>query len=144
MERNESPPLENTGNEKEKKPRPRSPKTGAELPIGRPFVQGSEQRERARLAGIRSGEARRERKTLRQELLDLLSVTSKDANGVEHTRNEAISVALIRQAQEGNVKAFETIRDTIGEKQRETVEMSVALPQFENLDAAFRKLGGGE
>ena len=57
--------------------------------------------------GKRSGEVRRQRKTLREELLVLLS----DGN----TQNK-ISTALIDEAMNGNVKAFETIRDTIGEK----------------------------
>ena len=126
------------------KPRPRSPVNGVELPIGKPIQPGEDARERGRNGGLKSAQVRAARKTLRQELLDLLSVTTKDAKGQEHTRNEAISIALIRQAQQGNVKAFETIRDTIGEKQKDTVEMSVALPQFENLDAAFKKLGGNE
>lgn len=125
-----------------KKPRPRSPINGAELPEGRPFEQGEEQRERARRAGKRSGEVRRARKTLREELLDLLNVTSRDSEGKEHTQQEHISAALIKEAKSGNVRAFETIRDTIGEKQQEKVEMSVALPQFETLDAAFTKMSG--
>lgn len=57
--------------------------------------------------GKRSGEVRRQRKTLREELLALLA----DGN----TQNK-ISTALIDEAINGNVKAFETIRDTIGEK----------------------------
>lgn len=61
----------------------------------------------ARAGGKRSGEVRRQRKTLREELLALLA----DGN----TQNK-ISTALIDEAINGNVKAFETIRDTIGEK----------------------------
>lgn len=125
-----------------KKPRPRSPINGAELPEGRPFEQGEEQRERARRAGKRSGEVRRARKTLREELLDLLNVTSKDSEGKEHTQQEHISAALIKEAKGGNVRAFETIRDTIGEKQQEKVEVAVAQPQFDALDAAFSKMTG--
>lgn len=66
-----------------------------------------EQKKIARAGGKRSGEVRRQRKTLREELLALLS----DGN----TQNK-ISTALIDEAMNGNVKAFETIRDTIGEK----------------------------
>ena len=50
------------------------------------------------------------------------------------------AAALIREARNGNVRAFEIIRDTIGEKPRERVEMAVAKPQFEALDAAFREM----
>ena len=67
----------------------------------------SERRENAQKAGIKSGEVRRTRKTLREELLLLLE------NG--DTQNK-ISLALIKKALKGNIKAFEVIRDTIGEK----------------------------
>lgn len=66
-----------------------------------------DQRKIRSAGGKRSGEVRRARKTLREELLALLS----DGN----TQNK-ISTALIDEALNGNVKAFETIRDTIGEK----------------------------
>lgn len=71
-----------------------------------------EQREIARKGGKRSGEVRHQRKTLREELLALL------AKG--DTQNK-MSLALIEEALNGNkagsvTKAFETIRDTIGEK----------------------------
>lgn len=120
--------------------RPRSPINGAELPEGRPFEQGEEQRERARRAGKKSGEVRRARKTLREEMLDLLQVTSKDSDGIEHTQQEYIAAALIKEARGGNVRAFEAIRDTIGEKPVEQREISVAMPQFEALDAAFTRM----
>ena len=66
-----------------------------------------EQREIARQGGIASGKARRERKTLREELLLLLE---------KGDTQEKISLAMIKEALGGNTKAFEVIRDTIGEK----------------------------
>jgi hypothetical protein len=72
-----------------------------------------EQREIQKKGGIASGESRRKRKTLKEELLALLS----DGD----TQNR-VSVALIEAALDGNVKAFETLRDTIGEKPVEKVE----------------------
>lgn len=69
--------------------------------------------------GKRSGESRRKRKQLREELLALLSTGNTQKN---------ISLALIDQALNGNVKAFETIRDTIGEKPVEKVVMSEVDP----------------
>ena len=70
-------------------------------------------------AGKKSGESRRKRKQLREELLALLSAGNTQKN---------ISLALIDQALNGNVKAFETIRDTIGEKPVEKVVMSEVDP----------------
>ena len=136
------PAEKNDNPQAEQKPRPRSPRNGVELPIGKPFQPGEEQRERSRKAGKRSAEVRAARKTLKEELLALLQVTSKDSEGKEHTQQEHISAALIREARSGNVRAFETIRDTIGEKAAEKIEAHVELPKFESLDAAFEKMTG--
>lgn len=79
-----------------------------------------ERRENASKAGKASVEARRRRKTLKEELLMLLS----DGD----TQNK-ISVALIQEAIKGNkagsvARAFETIRDTVGEKPVEKVMLA--------------------
>jgi len=71
-----------------------------------------EQKKIARAGGKASGESRRKRKTLRDELLAMLS---------DGDTQKKISVALIKEATNGNnagsvTKAFEVIRDTIGEK----------------------------
>jgi hypothetical protein len=66
-----------------------------------------EQKKIARAGGKRSGEVRRARKTLREELLAMLSTGN--------TQNE-MTVALIQRAKDGDTKAFEVVRDTIGEK----------------------------
>lgn len=69
--------------------------------------------------GIASGESRRARKTLRAELEILLSAQTIDketGKKSESTVQEAVTVALVKQALKGNTKAFEIIRDTIGEK----------------------------
>lgn len=63
--------------------------------------------------GKASGEARRARKTLKEELLLLLS---------EGDTQQNVSVALIQKALDGDTKAFEVLRDTIGEKPTEKVE----------------------
>ncbi len=68
--------------------------------------------------GKASAEAKRKRKALKEELIALLDVI--DTNG--HSVQEKISFALIKEACDGNVKAFEVIRDTIGEKPIDKVE----------------------
>lgn len=75
-----------------------------------------EVREIARKGGIASGKARRERKTLKEELLLLLE---------QGDTQEKVSLALIQQALEGNTKAFEVIRDSIGEKPTDKLEANV-------------------
>lgn len=82
-----------------------------------------EVREIARKGGIASGEARREKKMLKDLLEEALS------KGTE-TDNEYVNItlALIKEANKGNVKAYEVIRDTLGQKPVDKVEHSGAIP----------------
>ena len=57
--------------------------------------------------GTNSAVSRRNRKRLREELEILLEIGDTQ---------ERVATALIQQALNGNVRAFEVIRDTIGEK----------------------------
>ena len=86
----------------------------------KPVTSKKEARERGRKGGLASGEARRKRKTLKEELLLMLS---------DGDIQEKISLALINEAINGNnagsvTKAFEVIRDTIGERPVEKVQAS--------------------
>ena len=78
----------------------------------------SEARRNGKKGGIASGIARNERKTLKEQLLILLE------NG--DTQKE-VSLALISKALTGDTKAFEVIRDTIGEKPKEQIEQKQEL-----------------
>lgn len=74
------------------------------------------QRERREIAskGAKATNAKKAaRKTLREELIALLS------KGDTQSR---MSLALIEKAMNGDTKAFEVIRDSIGEKQKEQIE----------------------
>lgn len=77
-----------------------------------------EQREIARKGGIASGKARAARKTLKEELLLLLA---------QGNTQEKISLSLIQEAMQGNTKAFEVIRDTVGEKPVDKLEADVGV-----------------
>lgn len=66
-----------------------------------------QRRENARKAGLASAEAKKKRKTLREELLALLETNQYQ---------KKISLSLIKQALDGNTKAFEVIRDSIRRK----------------------------
>lgn len=77
-----------------------------------------EARINGRKGGIASGKARAARKTLKEELLTLL------ANG---DTQEKISLSLIQKAMQGDTKAFEVIRDTVGEKPVDKVEADVGI-----------------
>ena len=93
--------------------RPVSPVNGQPLPIGRPFVTGDS---RAREAQLKGAATKRARRTLREELLALLSGEITDKKGRTVQAQTAMSNAILKEALSGNTKAFEVIRDTIGEK----------------------------
>lgn len=107
--------------------------TGNKHSNGRPFQQGDKQREIARIGGKASAAKRAQRKTLKDELLFLLSESKDGADGKKHTVNESVCIALIKQAMQGNVRAFEHIRDTIGEKPTENV--NITSIDFSTLDS---------
>lgn len=78
-----------------------------------------QRRENARKAGLASAEAKKKRKTLREELLALLETEQYQ---------KRISLSLIKQAVDGNTKAFEVIRDTVGEKPGDKLELEQSKP----------------
>ena len=78
-----------------------------------------EQRAIASAGGNASGEARRKRKTLKEELLLMLS---------EGETQQSVTLALIEKAMSGDTKAFEVIRDTIGEKPVDKVMIADVEP----------------
>ena len=85
----------------------------------RPVSSKDEARERGRKGGLASGEARRKRKTLKEELLLMLS---------EGETQKSVTLALIEKAMSGDTKAFEVIRDTIGEKPVDKVMIADVEP----------------
>jgi len=81
----------------------------------KPVRTKKEARERGRAGGIKSGQVRAERKTFKEELLTLLREKDTQKN---------ISVALVLKALDGDIKAFEVLRDTVGEKPTDKIDMS--------------------
>ena len=98
----------------------------------KPIRSANEAREMGKVGGVASGKARRERKTLKEELIALLKT------GDNQTK---LSVALLSSALNGNVKAFEVIRDTIGEKPKEeiVVENPNATKVLESISGQLKK-----
>ena len=73
-------------------------------------------REITRKGGIASGKARRDKKNLRLALEALLERRATDPDtGKKMTGADLITLKLYEQAVQGNVKAFEVIRETIGQ-----------------------------
>ena len=87
------------------------------IPKGKPFNErtAEELRQITSKGGKNSGEARREKRALRDTLQELLSL-DYDVDGTKMDGSEATSIALIKQA-------YEVIRDTIGEKPTEKVNI---------------------
>lgn len=93
----------------------------------RPPQTTSEARERGRKGGVKSGEKRREKRTLREAVLLLMSsdcrmpqVKAKmqelGITDEEQTNQMAMTIAMFGEAMKGNVQAFNSLRDTMGEK----------------------------
>lgn len=72
-------------------------------------------REAGRKGGLKKGENMRKRRALAEELEILLQIIDKDG----HTNQEKISMALLQKASKGDTRAYEVIRDTVGEKPKE-------------------------
>ena len=81
--------------------------------------------------GVKSGESRRRKKTLAEGLRALLDMPENDpavrellkSMGLEGTTRDALNLAQIKQAGKGDSEAYRLIRDTIGEKPREGIEI---------------------
>ena len=90
----------------------------------------SERRASAKKAGIASGVARRQKKALRELLEIALKMTAPSGK----TNAEEMVSAMILAAQAGDVKAFLAIRDTIGEKPVDKVQVGFADSLAEQLE----------
>lgn len=95
-----------------------------------PFNQRSEAeaRELGKKGGIKSGEVRRkkaaEREALKLTLETLLKGDREVIDGESGNTQLACCIAMIKEVLKGNIKAFETLRDTIGEKPADKQEIS--------------------
>ena len=78
--------------------------------------------EEQKKGGIASGKARAEKRDLRKALEMLLEQTYTDKKGNTRTGAQAVTERLFSEVMKGNVKAFEVLRDTVGQKPVEKVE----------------------
>ena len=94
-----------------------------------------QRRKNASKAGKASAKKRRERKAIREQLEILLALPVKSEKikgkikslglkNSEINNQMAITVSLYQQALKGNTKAIEIIRDTLGEKPKDNVNIS--------------------
>ena len=74
--------------------------------------------------GKASAEARRRKRDLRAALELLLERETRDSKGNTVSGAQAISARLYAEALRGNVRAFEVLRDTVGQKPVEKVMLA--------------------
>lgn len=114
-----------------------------------PVQSKEEARKRGRAGGIASGKARREKKMMRETLDMLLSMPMKNGKfaDIDNIRSfaalkgknisvqEAILIAQVQKAMKGDTRAAEYVRDTIGQKPTDSVDMNMNVPvMFEGED----------
>lgn len=104
----------------------------------KPYRTESEAREAGRKGGIASGEARRRKKAFREWLEEQLDSDGGNLNGQPATKKQLIAARLVQKLLDGNVedkdflRAFEVVRDTIGEKPID--KLSVSTVDQETID----------
>lgn len=96
----------------------------------KPIRDSKRARELQEKAAQKQRENIAKRKTLKEELLLLLS---------QNNTQEKMSLSLITKALNGDTKAFEIIRDTIGEKPVEKVQANVF-----NYEESLKAVDGDE
>ena len=99
-------------------------------------LSSEEARRNGKKGGVRSAKARREKKTFKELLKIALEMRTKNGN----TNAEEIVASLILKAQSGDVKAFEAVRDTIGEKPKDTVDVTTREEVPEGATALYAKI----
>lgn len=110
-----------------------------------------EAQRRGRQGGIKSGEVRRNRKTMKDTILDLIQkeVSTKDYGGDSSilgdkaTLQEIILASMIREASNGDTKAMQLLRDTIGEQpvnRQEITQEVITKDDTELMDSLKKSL----
>lgn len=103
-----------------------------------PVRSKAEAIERGRKGGKASGEARRRKKELRECLEILLEKDIKSRSGETMSGAEAISAKLFEKALHGDIRAFEVIRDTAGQKPVDKIQVAeVDQATVDSVEALF-------
>ena len=99
--------------------------------------------ELGRRGGVASGKARRRHRELRLILRELLAAPLTDDEqvsealtglGLEATQEAALMLAAVRKGKKGDTDALRFIRDTLGEKPTDAVELAVQSKPVRALD----------
>ena len=98
--------------QKAKKPLPKNLEKGKATR----FKSGEKAVESGRKGGKASGEAKRKKKLLKDCFDALLEMEFKNKDGKIATGSETLAMTVFQKAQRGDLKAFELVRDTAGQK----------------------------
>lgn len=82
--------------------------------------------EKAREIGKKGGKASVKARRRKKQLKELLELALSQPHEDGEDNYYAITAALIQEALSGNTKAFEVIRDTIGQKPTDALELKTA------------------
>ena len=107
------------------------------------FQSGSEAVEAGQRGGIASGEARRRKRDIRLALEALLEKDITDKKGNVMTTTEAIALKQIEKALKGDTKAFEVVRDTVGQKPTDRIDLTVNDDSAKEMDDYFARHSKG-
>lgn len=115
-------------------------------------------KEKASEAGKKSGLARanlgQQRKKLKDSLNILLNLSLKkgqstetedlmnlaEANKLNISVQDAIALSMIRSAMAGNVKAAEFVRDSLGEKPSDKIDLTADVTKTDKLEGILKQL----
>lgn len=113
----------------------KNPKTENLIPLS--ARNPTEKKELQQKGGKISAKVRQERKKLKDELIYLLNVEDKTGK----TMQEKMCLSLVKNAIDGNVKAFEVIRNTIGEDEISNIHASIeSTIDDKTINKVFEKL----
>ena len=87
-------------------------------------ITAKKQRKIASMGGKASGEAKRKKKLLKECFDALLEQDYKGKDGQIASGAETLAMTVFQKAQRGDLKAFELVRDTAGQKPIEKVMLA--------------------
>lgn len=96
-----------------------------------------EARERGKKGGLASGKARAEKKRLKEAVESVLSASYKNKDGENLSGYELTAIALFDKARSGDVSAFNSIRDLIGEKPTDKLETTIKSTENQKLASEY-------
>lgn len=96
--------------------------------------------EEASKGGKASAESRRRKKLMREAFEELLERDYEGQDGTTLDGTSALAVKVFKQALNGDLKAFEIIRDTTGQKPVERVEtVEISQETYERVARALEE-----